>query len=480
MSYMIKHLQSIELHDLAKCIQEISKANPYQNKDEALMWDEQCFVNFPLLYMASIYLYNYAKERKCDTFLFATRDCCHWFKIFSKIYPNAKSHYFHCSRNMFEGGARNVAFKKYVESIAPNIDTTIFVDIHGTGRRMFQYFSSEFSKVPYCFLLSATFRNYGQFPKITQAYHKEGKFMNLIFDARGSPIEMLNYDTIGTLQNYAPAGPIRDQLEYKVSLIEPYHASIRSLVNKITPINASKPIKIETIYDAIKKLSKSILDDKPVISKHIKHVANHAKNSNNASILDEVTFEEILSRDTTYGVIWSGLYNEQPCVIKMVMLKGTNNKKDEKMPFYHSEFKTKKMMSDKDFTYEADQLALLSNTGMAPKFHGYTRQKGYGFIVMQRMDCSLKDVLLTRSLKSSEKDIVEKMINKLHDTAVHGDLKPSNIGVQLDKDGKVQEACVFDCQKVKQKKGYKSREFNALKNKDLRTYRKHTKKNRNE
>src|SRR5687768_16625104 len=70
--------------DLTRIIKQISLINPYadqeiniqpnsiSSRDSQLMWIEQCCINFPLLYLSSIYLYIYAKQKGCDTFLFAT------------------------------------------------------------------------------------------------------------------------------------------------------------------------------------------------------------------------------------------------------------------------------------------------------------------------------------------------------------------------------------------------------------------------
>jgi len=92
---VIHYLQASKLpiwSELMKIIKKSSQVNPYliNGGEEAnnyhLMWEEQCGINFPLLYVASLYLYYYAAEKNCDTFLFATRDCCHWFKVFKKLF----------------------------------------------------------------------------------------------------------------------------------------------------------------------------------------------------------------------------------------------------------------------------------------------------------------------------------------------------------------------------------------------------------
>src|SRR5205085_2795640 len=110
--------ERLDIHEqLIPIIEKTWKLNPYRQaentpvpkggdtegeKRSAMMWEEQVTLNFPLLYLASWYVYQYAKERGIKTLLFATRDCCHWVKIFQKMFPDMTAHYFHCSRNLFE------------------------------------------------------------------------------------------------------------------------------------------------------------------------------------------------------------------------------------------------------------------------------------------------------------------------------------------------------------------------------------------
>src|SRR5437660_1788780 len=50
-----------KLHELVKTVKD---RNPHKRgSKEYIMWREQCFINFPLLYLASIYLYIYAKKK---------------------------------------------------------------------------------------------------------------------------------------------------------------------------------------------------------------------------------------------------------------------------------------------------------------------------------------------------------------------------------------------------------------------------------
>ena len=284
----LKSDKSDKFQSVRNLIEKTSHNNPYDPKKYSnyyLMWLEQCGINFPLLYLASIYLYIYATKRGINTFLFATRDCCHWIKIFKKLFPEANIHYFHCSRNMLElaTGKKHNAYNRYVRSLVPpeNIEKTIFIDIHGTGKRALAYFEKEYKRVPHCLLLSATCRYYQDFPDISRDYAKKNKLINLIFDARGTPIEMLNYDIIGTLQDFSDAGPIRDALEYDMERLESYHTCIDHIVSQLDslPDNVDKLYSLDELYQIIKKIYKVIQDNKPALAEYIKHPSKHVKQS---------------------------------------------------------------------------------------------------------------------------------------------------------------------------------------------------------
>lgn len=503
---------------LQKIINDGLGANPYNKQHDEMkhtMWIEQCETNFPILYLSSILLYKYGKERKCNKYIFATRDCCHWYKIFNKLYPKEDGTQFHCSRLMFEN-ATNTENKSYNDYVlnqikgSNNIDKTIFIDIHGTGRRMYEYFKKNYNNGPYNFLLSATFRDYAGFPEITQEFIKVNKVYNLIFNARGGPIEMLNYDLVGTLKNYSNGIPIRENIEYNAELIKVYHECIKYLINKIRPINGNvyDSNTIENIKKEIENIYTKIRIVRPIISTVIDHQTKHgerieqisvskinevnvqinkSENTKNESdeeineIVSKISFTKIISNSTVYGLVWEGIYNNINCAIKMIKLERDNeneqhtNIKNEKNPYKHNEFSNKKTMTKENFMKEVNQLELLSKLRVSPKYYGYTISKNYGFIIMKKMDTSLKNILVNRSLSKDEEKIIYRKIDKMHNKKkiIHGDLKPSNIGVNLDENGKIRRCRMLDCQKVKNIVGFGSKDIQDMIKKDWSSYKKH-------
>ncbi len=283
----LKHLsQSSKWKGLSNAIQEINQRNPYDDPHQRLMWVEQCAVNFPILYLSCLYVYVWAKQTHCKNFLFASRDCCHMAKIFKKMFPNENSHYFNCSRNMFEISTEkpreNTTFHNYVKSLTNgNINETIYIDIHGTGQRVFSYFQKQFGEIPYCLLLSATHNSYKDFPSISRP-HGNNKLINLAFNIRGGPIESLNYDQIGTLQAYdAIKGPIRDVLEYDIKTIEPYHNCMQTITKHLVKLDLQTVMTKYSLNDLnqmIVNFFKFIQKDYPIISKNFSHVGKHKKN----------------------------------------------------------------------------------------------------------------------------------------------------------------------------------------------------------
>lgn len=276
------------LEPLINVIIKVSVVNPYTEDQphHRSMWLEQCGINFPLLYLASFYLYGYAQQHGYQTFLFATRDCCHWIRIFQQMFPQLREqcHYFHCSRNMFQAAqkGRHSAFRKYVTGLTGGSDLSkvIYIDIHGTGQNMLSYFESVFGhgRSPACLLLSASCQRYDQLPAICHAPRQLDRLEVLVFSAAGTPIEMLNYDTMGTLQDYVKRqGPIRSPPEYPLELLEPYHVCMAILIDQVTPVRSRylKQIHLAEIQDLIQKLYVIIQSSQPTIGVLVEHQVKH-------------------------------------------------------------------------------------------------------------------------------------------------------------------------------------------------------------
>jgi serine/threonine-protein kinase RIO1 len=156
---------------------------------------------------------------------------------------------------------------------------------------------------------------------------------------------------------------------------------------------------------------------------------------------------------------------------------------NETKPFYHIDFRHRRSMTFDDFFKEVDDLIILAQLGIAPTVYGYGINRDhsihYGFIIMKKVDCSLKDIYLNRSLSPHENEIVTHLIDDLHNQygMIHGDLKPSNIGVYLDSKGHIGGVCFFDCQKIKHIDDYQPHEFAKMADREMENFQKHMIKN---
>ena len=229
----IRYLKDKDYNNLVLLLGEVWENHPDKNSPEYDMWREQLALNLPILYIASICLHKFVEKHGIRNILFATRDCAHWHKVYQAMYPDDSVHYFNCSRNMFNTARDRYRpyYEKYIKSVTSgDIDSTVYVDIHGTGRRMYGYFKERHNKIPKCFILSSGHSVPENLPIEIQKMVSKGSAEFLVFSADGSPIEMLNYDVIGTCNDYDKYGPVRAAPEYDISDIEAYHDCVSQFI----------------------------------------------------------------------------------------------------------------------------------------------------------------------------------------------------------------------------------------------------------
>lgn len=196
-------------------------------------------------------------------------------------------------------------------------------------------------------------------------------------------------------------------------------------------------------------------------------------------LLNKVEFIKIISNTSCYGVVWIGNYKAKPIAIKMIMLSSgiSNIKKKESKPFIHSEFTNKKSLSMEKLRIEVLALNQMNKLGLAPALYKTFIVTDYGihyaFVLMELMDHSLKEIFMQRSLNTLEKEIVKKKIKEMHKQGiVHGDMKPSNIGVRLDSNGNIVYINFLDCGKIRMMKDLTSEKFQKLIKFDWSTFNK--------
>jgi len=268
---------------LAKMLLMLWKKNPYPvGSRKRTMFNEQAGTNIPLLYFGSIRLFEYAQKLKIKNLLFVTRDCIHWHRIFSALFQDHdfKVTYFHSSRIMFQEAVKkkNKFYQAYVDEVSEgDISKCIYADVHGTAKNYLAYCEKLYpNKAPACFLLTIGADNYREMPKECYALHKKGRLIGAVRKTAGSPAEMLNYDTIGSLVNFDKQGARRMEVEYDIKLLKPYHQCV-DLFLKIHEKSSAYDIDAKNLDACFAFLGRRIKDRKkqPTISTWVKHTRKH-------------------------------------------------------------------------------------------------------------------------------------------------------------------------------------------------------------
>jgi hypothetical protein len=68
---------------------------------------------------------------------------------------------------------------------------------------------------------------------------------------------------------------------------------------------------------------------------------------------------------------------------------------------------------------------------------------------MEACDATVRHVLEQRALTAQEEALLQAAVRRLVRKSRHGDLKPSNIGVFLDRQGFISKCLFIDCANVK-------------------------------
>lgn len=218
----------------------------------------------------------------------------------------------------------------------------------------------------------------------------------------------------------------------------------------------------------------------------------------------DIYIDGIISDTSTYGIIWKALYQGKNCALKIVILDtGIHKRKDKNyynnnkrlnkstavkyftggtIPFEHKRYKNMKTLKYNKFLNEVDKFQILSNLNLSPQIYSSGIIKNYdihyGYILMEKADCTLKDIIHKRDIKNYEFKIINENINKLHSLRyIHGDFKPSNIGVYLNTNQEIYKCQLLDCAKVKHYQNINNKKFNYYVFKEWKRYYHHVDKN---
>lgn len=121
----ISILKEQQFNHLVGLIEQTSNQNPYNLGDpEWIMWQEQCAINLPILYLASLYLYAVGYKKGYQRYIFDQAFTIHWIRIFKTMFAD-------------------------LDEAAPD-SSSINVKLYGSGKRVFSLRSilGDISEIP--------------------------------------------------------------------------------------------------------------------------------------------------------------------------------------------------------------------------------------------------------------------------------------------------------------------------------------------
>jgi serine/threonine protein kinase len=116
-------------------------------------------------------------------------------------------------------------------------------------------------------------------------------------------------------------------------------------------------------------------------------------------------------------------------------------------------FVGKAAMTRSHFDREISNHRRLEKLGLAPRlFSSWTDKSNdvhFGFMAMTLCHATVFDVLERRALTVREDRVISEVIRNLHEhNLLHGDLKPANVCVSFDKQGRIVQCLLIDCANV--------------------------------
>ncbi len=246
-----RHLLGLGQSQLSYLCRALRLSNPYETNSLAgRLWNDQCKWNVPILIHASLYLHQFCQAKAKRRILFTSRDGCLWIQIFRQLFPEYELVYFHASRHTYRYPTD--AYIEYVKSVYS--DDAVIVDSHGRGASCELFFMNHFQTEP----------TYLAIVNVGEKHHAIVRSKPLYEE-----IEMLNYDTCGTLYDVQNGMPLRCAIEYPVEYVLPMHACIAKCVEMLPHY------KLDTFDLAVISHSLESMKGNLAISDHFLHARYH-------------------------------------------------------------------------------------------------------------------------------------------------------------------------------------------------------------
>jgi hypothetical protein len=220
-----RHTSSHSFTFLEKCVlnspqntlfRKFRLSNPFmENSIEYKLFKEQAEFNIPLLLFICGKIKEVLIKEKRNTVLFLSRDGCIILKLFSFLYPEFKSVYFHSSRII--NHSYTSSYIDYIKTVYDK-DTCLLFDLHGSFESGKHLWMNEFGHLPRIFIFDYAGNLRDKPSHITSITKCSDK------------IEKMNQDVKGTLCNFKEGKDIRIPLEHNRFLIEIQHQAMDSFL----------------------------------------------------------------------------------------------------------------------------------------------------------------------------------------------------------------------------------------------------------
>lgn len=219
--------------DLALLMRMLRLSNPYVREDiRYMLWNEQAQLNIPALVLIAL-------ELPKSNLAFVHRDCVHLQPIHEALY-GVKNNEFHCSRL-----ALNHTNVEYMEYVRNTTYGRTIVDLQGSGKSLYNYWSKCFGEYPELLYVSGP---------IT----KERRLLDVVSDI----LEKYNSSMLGSLSDW----PLRKCNEFNPAYLEAQQMTVMKAVQMLTKFSFAR--NKESLYSLIRLMESG---ETPKIMKHMEN-----------------------------------------------------------------------------------------------------------------------------------------------------------------------------------------------------------------
>jgi hypothetical protein len=267
---------------LANLVREVRLANPFTRASapQQHLWLLSCQLNFPLLFLASLALEQFAGASGIREVLFVSRDCLLWRELFAALFPHRRATYLYASRLCLLRPSEN--YLAYFRSVWHA--GCVVVDLFSTGASWSSLFTRLNVKAR-CFFIGRV-DNYAYLPEAPRP--EDWLDVTALFcnSELGAPlnkgVEMLNYAAHASVEDVVPlpggaALPVlAETLEYDPALPEAAQQAFQACIARLPYYPEILSRRPASLTDLIKTLVRMICADRHLDTLFPRHQAADA------------------------------------------------------------------------------------------------------------------------------------------------------------------------------------------------------------